>query len=252
MTKAQIKFIQALAQQKYRKAYNSYIVEGDKNVREWLHADTVKITRIIAQPTWLHQHEALLGKHPEAEIIEAADFELSKISLLTQAQQVLITVAIPPEGPTLQLTPGNWALYLEKIQDPGNMGTILRVADWFGIRYVLLSEHCADIYNPKVVQASMGSLLRISPHRLPVDTLQPLLQEGHILYAAALQGENLFTLPRMQPGIVAIGNESQGLSDKLLQHATHKIAIPRYGGAESLNAGVATGIICAEIMRQCR
>lgn len=249
MTHAQIKFIQALARQKYRKAHKAYVVEGSKSAQEWLASEAV-IYQIAALPEWLSENEQLIGKHPETTILEAAPFELSKISMLIQPQEVLLVAAIPDEEPVPDIR-NCWSLYLEQIRDPGNMGTIIRIADWFGIRHLLLSEECVEIYNPKVAQASMGSLLRVNTNRVPVQELASILgKDQPILYATSLHGANLFTIEgKPRPGIIAMGNESSGLSTLLLERANYKISIPKYGGAESLNVGVATGIVCAELIR---
>jgi TrmH family RNA methyltransferase len=248
MTNAQIKFIQALARQKYRKEHKAFIIEGSKSAKEWLDSEA-SIRQVIAVPEWLSENESLLKRHPKAEIIVAAGFELSRISLLSQAGEVLLVVDIPEEQ-ALTIPGNSWSLYLEQIQDPGNMGTIIRIADWFGIGRVLLSEGCVEIYNPKVVQATMGSLLRVHIHQIAATSLPGLLRDkNQVLYATSLHGDNLFTRKgRLQPGIIAMGNESRGLSDLVLQLATCQIRIPRLGGAESLNVGVATGIVCATLV----
>lgn len=248
MTNAQIKFIRALARQKYRKAHKAFIIEGSKSAKEWLASDA-SILQVIALPGWLAQNSLLLMRHPEAEIIAAAAFELSRVSLLSQPGEVLLVVAIPEEQAPV-IPPHSWSLYLEQIRDPGNMGTIIRIADWFGIGRILLSEGCVEIYNPKVVQATMGSLLRVQLHQVNAGDLTGLLRkENQVLYATTLHGDNLFTgKNECPPGIIAMGNESTGLSDLVLQQAARQISIPRLGGAESLNVGVATGIICAALI----
>jgi TrmH family RNA methyltransferase len=244
MTKAQIKFIQSLSRQKYRKEYNAYLVEGDKNAKEWLMSDG-HILQVVATAEWISQHEAFIQRHEGIEIIEAAPFELEKITVMQTAQLVVLVVQMPSSF-AFQQPVGQWSLYLEKIQDPGNMGTIIRTADWFGINQIICSPDCVEIYNPKVVQASMGSLLRVRITEM--ETAQFLEQNTRPVYAAVLDGTDLRQLHQPEYGVIAMGNESQGLSALLINAANHKIMIPGAGGAESLNVAVATGILCAKIV----
>ncbi len=242
MTKAQIKYIQSLGRQKYRKEYNAYLVEGDKNAKEWLMAP-VRILQVVATSTWFAANQALLQLHPEALLSEAALFEMEKISTLQTAPEVLLVVA-QEAAPVEMIAP--WSLFLDRIQDPGNMGTILRTADWFGIRQVICTPDCVEVYNPKVVQATMGSLLRVQLHTM---TSEQLLDDLLLpLYATCLSGRDIRSMQQVQPGIIAMGNESRGLSAPILSQANFKITIPRIGSAESLNVAVATGIICAALI----
>jgi len=243
MTKAQIKFIQSLTRQKYRKEHNAYLVEGDKNAKEWLLSEG-HILQIAATTEWLAENSSLIKRHPEAETIEAQSFELEKITALQTAQSVVLVVQTPPVF-NFQQPVGQWALYLEKIQDPGNMGTIIRTADWFGIHHIICSPDCVEIYNPKVVQASMGSLLRVNISEMDVASF--LSQNQRLLYAAVLNGQDIRQLHQAEYGTIAMGNESKGLSDELTKASTHKLMIPGSGGAESLNVAVATGILCAKL-----
>ncbi len=243
MTKAQIQFIQSLSRQKYRKQHNAYLVEGDKNAKEWL-LSALPVQMIVATEQWLSLHGHLTDLHPNATKIVAKAYELEKVSTLHTAQQVLLVVTQATPQP---YKPGTgWMLLLEQIQDPGNMGTIIRTADWFGIDTVLCSEDCVEVYNPKVVQASMGSLLRINICEVHVPTL--LQEHQPIIYATCLEGRPLHDFSNTPPGIIAMGNESRGLSQELLKAAIHKITIPGKGGAESLNVAVATGIVCAQLI----
>jgi RNA methyltransferase, TrmH family len=241
MTKAQIKFIQSLSRQKYRKEYNAYLVEGDKNAKEWLQSGC-RIQYIAANSSWFNINETLVKKHPEAALVSAEDFELEKITSLQHAQQVVLVVEKPAPRPFVPAK-NEWSLFLEKIQDPGNMGTIIRTADWFGIRQIICSPDCVEIYNPKVVQASMGSLLRVDI--VEIDTEEFLQKNHQPVYAAYLGGTDMRSLKRPEPGVIAMGNESQGLSPLMANAATHKITIPGAGTAESLNVSVAAGILCA-------
>ena len=243
MTKAQIKFIQSLTRQKYRKEHNAYLVEGDKNAKEWLESEA-QILQIAATKEWLLENNALVMHHPQAEIIVAEVFELEKITALQTAQLAVLVVQMPAHFAFHQPV-GQWALYLEKIQDPGNMGTIIRTADWFGISQIICSPDCVEIYNPKVVQASMGSLLRVGVTEMSVPDF--LLKNTRPIYAAMLEGQDLRRIENMEYGTIAMGNESKGLSDEMKNAATHKILIPGAGTAESLNVAVAAGILCGKL-----
>ncbi|WP_118972473.1 TrmH family RNA methyltransferase [Taibaiella koreensis] len=243
MTKAQIKFLQSLGRQKYRKEHNAYLVEGDKNAVEWLDSSQ-QILGIAATGPWLDAHISLIQRHPGAEIMRAEDFELEKVTSLQHAQEVVIAVKQPAAVPYTGQKEG-WYLYLDKIQDPGNMGTIIRIADWFGLSQVICSPDCVEWYNPKVVQASMGSLLRI-----PLAEMSPeafLATNTLPLYATALDGIDIRQTAPATGGVIAMGNESKGLSSLLLEAASHRVLIPGKGGAESLNVAVATGIVCATL-----
>lgn len=243
MTKAQIKFLQSLGRQKYRKEHHAYLVEGEKNAKEWLQSSQ-QILCIAASGAWLDAHADLVAHHKEAEIVPAADFELEKITSMQHSQEVVLAVKQAPVQPYMP-QPDRWYLYLDKIQDPGNMGTIIRIADWFGIEQLICSPDCVEWYNPKVVQASMGSLLRIG---LTEMTREAFLAANTLpLFATALDGTDLRRIAPPAGGVIAMGNESKGLSDGLLEAAQHRILIPGKGGAESLNVAVATGIVCATL-----
>ena len=244
LSKAQNKYIRSLTQQKYRKEYNVFIAEGDKIAREWLNS-AAEIQMIVVLQDWYDKHRALIAKHTEAELIIAEPHQLEAVTALQTPNQVLLVVAMPGEADTGAIN--EWCIALDGIQDPGNMGTIIRIADWFGIKHVICSPDCADVYNPKVVQAAMGGHLRVQVH---VAELNKFISSTSMpVLAAALEGENVYTMPQMKAGIIMIGNESKGLSADLMKLASHKVTIPRRGGAESLNAAVSAGILCALLVR---
>ncbi len=240
LSKTQNKYIRSLTQQKFRKEYNVFIAEGDKIAREWLNSNA-SIQIVVALEGWLEENRLLVLKHAEVTVCEVSEQELESISGLQTANQVLLVINMP--FPPALLPKNEWCIALDSIQDPGNMGTIIRIADWFGIKHLICSMNCVDVYNPKVIQAAMGSHLRVQVHSTDLvtfiaDTKMPLL-------AATLDGEDIHKLPKMKYGVLIIGNESKGISDDILQIATYKVTIPRKGGAESLNAAVSTGILCA-------
>lgn len=240
LSKAQNKYIRSLSQQKYRKEYNVFIAEGDKIAREWLESGH-QVQMIVSLHGWAEQYERLIKNHPEASVHIVNEQELESVSTLQTPNQVLLVVHKPAEEP-LKATKG-WWIALDDIQDPGNMGTIIRIADWFGVENLVCSPHSADVYNPKVVQAAMGGHLRVNIH---IQDLHSFFQEATLpVITATLNGQNVHEMPALTEGIIVIGNESKGISAGIIARADHKVTIPKRGGAESLNAGVSAGILCA-------
>lgn len=250
MTKAQLKYVQLLKQQKYRKAHKCYLVEGEKNVKEWL-AGPSDIPQLFATEKWLEAHHDLLSRRPDTEVVSVRDFEMEKLSALASPAEVLLIARMPPPPPPPDLR-GSWSIYLDGVRDPGNMGTLFRIADWFGIPFLFCSPDCVEPYNPKVVQASMGSLLRVPFVEMDAGGLRAVLTERpQPVYVTAMQGENVFSLLQPEPGILVLGNESQGVRPPLLDLATRTLSIPGKGGAaESLNVAVAGGILAAVLNQQ--
>jgi TrmH family RNA methyltransferase len=177
------------------------------------------------------------------EVFEVKDFELEKISLLSTPHSVLAIFEQRQQAAPADIKQ-KLTLVLDNIQDPGNMGTIIRTADWFGVDTIVCSHGCADRYNPKVVQSTMGSLARVNVFYTEI---AEWLQQNTTVkkYAAALDGKNTNTLKNIAEAIVIIGNEGKGISEPVMQLVNEKITIPKIGDAESLNAAVATGIILA-------
>lgn len=243
LSKNQIKYIQSLGQKKFRDAEKVFLVEGPKSVHEFLTNPATKIHQVYAVNEWCEKHSS---NYPGIPITEVNDVELERISQLSTPNQVLL-IAAQFEEPADIDPKGQWTLVLDTIQDPGNMGTILRIADWFGIKQVVCSEDCADWYNPKVVQSSMGSLGRLRLHRVPLHAW--LGKWGQVpVYAAVLNGTPVQQVTRKSEGILLIGNESRGLELSVLEKANVKVTIPRIGEAESLNAAVATGILLSHLI----
>jgi RNA methyltransferase, TrmH family len=240
LSKAQSKYIRSLTQQKYRKEHNVFIAEGDKIAREWL-SSSERVEMIVCLESWAVANRELIDRHDEAEVYMGSEDILATISTLQTPNQVLLVVHVPTR--VAEYNGDEWCLALDEIQDPGNMGTIIRIADWFGVRHIICSPGCVDVYNPKVVQAAMGGHLRVALHTANLDTL---INNAKIpVLAAVLGGTDVYDVQNIQAGILMIGNESKGISPALAAKATHKVTIPRRGGAESLNAGVSTGILCA-------
>lgn len=214
-----------------------FIAEGPKLVEELL-ASSFRIQRIYATENWIAPASV------QGEIRRVTEDELQRLSALQTANQVLAVVEQQePSDPVLK---GRLSLVLDGIQDPGNLGTIIRIADWFGITQIFAGEQSADLYNPKVIQSTMGSFVRVNVYY--TDIVGILENAGLPVFGALLNGENVFEKGRIEEGLLVIGNESRGISEAVKQLVDHPLTIPRYGGAESLNAAVATGIILSHIV----
>ena len=240
----QLKYLKSLHERKHRQKYHNFIVEGVKLANELLLSATLQVEAVVAVPEWLETNKALL-RNVET-IIPVAEGELKKISLLTTPNQVFLVVKQPDLAFDEKSVANGLSLYLDDIRDPGNLGTILRIADWFGIPWVFCSPGSVEAYNPKVVQAGMGAFLRVKCVEMGFDSLRQKLPNLPI-YGTVLDGDSIFCTTPIIPAILAIGNESRGLSTEIQARLTHRISIPKGlgGGAESLNAAVATGIVCA-------
>lgn len=240
-----MQYIKSLQLRKFRQKYNNFIAEGDKIVLEIIQQAPDLVEQIYALPEWIQQHTAQVMKlSPLVQEITAV--ELKKISGLVTPNHVLAIVRQPAFRLDADILQNDLSLYLDSIQDPGNMGTILRIADWFGIPYVICSPNCVEVFSPKVVQASMGAFIRVK--KLEMNLLEIKNQFPELpLFGAVLNGMNLFETQLAAKGMIVIGNESKGISKEVEALLTHRIAIPTAagGGAESLNAAVATGIIMA-------
>ncbi len=240
LSKTFAKYIQSLHHKKFRDSENAFIAEADKTVMELLHSQKFNCLHIAATADWLQSNETALKKLYDGPLHSIQDFELEKISALSTPNQVLAVFDKPRQ--TAIVNTQKLILALDDIRDPGNMGTIIRIADWFGIDSMLCSVQCADIYNPKVVQSTMGSLGRVNVLYTDLAECIKTNQPSEI-YAAALNGKNINSFQPVKNGVIIIGNEARGISNELMQLATEKITIPRKGNAESLNAAVATGIL---------
>jgi RNA methyltransferase, TrmH family len=244
-SKSHTKYIQSLHHKKFRDEFGLFIAEGPKLVEEFLRAPNLVCKELFALPQWLNANEQLVASKNATAIFEVKDFELEKISALATPNQVLAVFEklFIDESPNIS---GKITLALDTIQDPGNMGTIIRIADWFGVQNIICTEGCADMYNPKVVQSTMGSLPRVN---IVYTNLAEWITRNNAIktYAAALNGKTLKETGQLKEGIIIIGNESKGISDEILRLASQKIAIEKKGTAESLNAAVATGIILSQL-----
>lgn len=243
LTKSKLKYIQSLSQKKQRDDANAFIAEGPKLVKELLESAPQAIQEIFALKEWVEENQKFLTKNLVAEISEK---ELERISLLSTPNKVVAILKKFDTGKTI-ITKDRIILALDTIQDPGNFGTIIRTADWFGVEQIVCSPDCADMYNPKVVQATMGSIARVKVFYADLEKWLVSVKDTRV-YAAVLEGQDISSMKKINEGIILIGNESKGISDEILRLANNKITIPKKGKAESLNAAVATGIILGQLI----
>lgn len=243
LSKAKVKYIQRLRQKKQRYKEQAFVVEGEKIVLELLQQQTLSIQALYATAEFVERYQGVLSLFQHSTTV-VNNKELQQLSLLTTPNQVLAVVEMPKYTPFINKIQTSLHLVLENIQDPGNFGTILRIADWFGLPQLFCSKGCVDWANPKVIQASMGSFLRVPVHYVDVPALFAEHPELPV-YGAVLGGENVYQTTLQQPSFLMIGNEGQGLSEDTQALLSHRLTIPKIGAAESLNAGVATGILCA-------
>jgi RNA methyltransferase, TrmH family len=247
LTKKIVKYIQSLSHKKFRDDEGAFIAEGPKVVSEFISVNRFPCQIICAEEAWLFENQILLKNIPSENIFEVDESWLQRISLLKTPNKVLAVFQKNKitEEPVFQ---NKISLMLDDIQDPGNFGTIIRNADWFGIEHIICSENCVDCYNPKVIQSTMGSLSRVNI--IYTDIKDFIKKNSKIsLFATALSGTSIYEIEKVKEGFILIGNESKGVHEDILQLATTHITIPRFGYAESLNAAVASGIILAEIKR---
>ncbi len=238
LSKNELKYIQSLCHKKQRQEERLFIAEGVKLVDELLSSD-YRIKKIYATEGWSLQHPAA-----GATLITAD--ELAKISSLQTANQVLV-IAEQRKADDLPVFENQLSLLLDGIQDPGNLGTMIRIADWFGITQIVASPDTVELYNPKVIQATMGSFTRVKVWYHP---LAEMLESCKVpVYGALLQGDSMYNTEPPAEGILLIGNEARGINPNLMPFINHPVTIPRIGGAESLNAAIATGILLAQLRK---
>ncbi len=243
MTKAEIQFVRSLVDKRTRDEERLFIAEGDKLISE-----------IIASG-WEIRHLYALEGHFEglAEVISAKEME--RLSQLKTASTSLAVVYQPHHKTPATASATKLSLALDGVQNPGNLGTIIRLADWFGVEDIYCSQDTADCYNPKVIQATMGAILRVKLHYLPLaDFLARTARNGTPIYGTMLDGENIYESRLTDAGVIVMGNEGKGVSKECARHFSHRLLIPTYPadriGSESLNVAMATGIVCAEFRRR--
>jgi TrmH family RNA methyltransferase len=249
ISKNQIKYIQSLHSKKNREEDGLFIIEGIKLVSEFISQSKFAVKDLFATIEYIDNHKSILINN-SINFIEISDEELKKISLQTTPNQVLAIVSKSTQELNTAALKTSTTLYLDDIRDPGNLGTIIRIADWFGIKQVICSPNCTELYNPKTLQASMGAVLRVNVITQSFEELLPHLKNLPI-YGAVLEGKNMYTT-QLKTGAIVIGNEANGISKEVLKHITQPITIPasNSNGSESLNAANACAIICSEFYRQ--
>jgi TrmH family RNA methyltransferase len=239
LSKSHLKLIQNLRSKKQRIKNGLFIAEGEKIIQEVL-ASNVKVKTIFSTDGHLFENNQL---YPD-QLVEIDELTLKEISSLISPSKALGIFEIPK----IEFDTSIIELCLDEIQDPGNLGTIIRIADWYGITKIHCKKGTVDLYNPKVIQASMGSFMRVQVNYLD-DLADFLSNQNKPIFGAFMDGENLHELSIPKEALIVIGNEGNGISSEVEQHCSHKITIPRFGEAESLNAGIATAIILDNFIR---
>ena len=253
LSKTKIKFIRSLELKKHRKTENAFLAEGNKLVGDLLGHFHCRL--LIATSGWLSTHPDVEAE----EIIEVSRDELTRASLMQTPQDVLAVFTQPEPVPILNssfLIPhlNALCLALDDVQDPGNLGTIVRIADWFGIRDILCSHGTADIYNPKTVQATMGAIARVHVHYCDLPQLLSSIEDTSSIFGTFLDGENIYSSRLSPSGIIVMGNEGKGISPQVSAFIPNRLLIPSFPKdvqtSESLNVAVATAIVCSEFRRR--
>ncbi len=251
VTKNNIKYVHSLRLKKYRDAERVFVAEGPKVVADLL--PLMPCRQLYAAPDFLARHPQSGWKGVE-EVVEATDRDIERLSSLRAPREVVAVFRQPLPAahsfPALAALPERQlCLALDGVQDPGNLGTIVRVADWFGITHLFASPDTADVFAPKVVQATMGAIGRVALHYVPLPELLSLVAPDVPRYGTFLDGTNLYGQPLENRGVVVMGNEGKGISPEVAQTVTHRLLIPNYPPgrptSESLNVAVATAIVCA-------
>ncbi len=244
LSKNTVKFIKSLHQKKFRNQAQKFFVEGEKSVLEALDSD-FDIETVLVTKAFADAHAGSLSS-TGAELISVTQAQLESLGQYQTNDSALAVVKMKPNL-EYDFPKGELVIALDDVRDPGNLGTIIRIADWYGIRHLLLSLNTADFYNPKVIQSSMGSFTRVKFFYAKLDEV---LQEWRTpVYGAFLEGQNIHQLSAPRPGVILMGNESQGISPEMEKFVSEKLTIPGYGQAESLNVAIATAIICDNFKR---
>ncbi|WP_234734827.1 TrmH family RNA methyltransferase [Tellurirhabdus bombi] len=245
LSKSLSKYIQSLHQKKFRQEHGAFLVEGAKSVLELI-ASNYDTDLVLTTESFYKENVRLLDKQRiRLEMVSQADLE--RVGTLA-TNDTCLAVAKTKENRFLTAEADEFALILDDIRDPGNLGTIIRIADWYGIRKLICSQTTADVYNPKVISSSKGSFTRVEWYFCQLPDYLAGLDKSPV-YGAFLDGENVHTMNFSRSGYVVMGNESNGISPAVEQFVSHKITIPRYGDAESLNVGIATAVICDNLRR---
>jgi len=255
ITRNQAKMILSLQKRKVREENSLFVIEGDKLVREYIIAGN-RVSLLAGKPEWIDgESEAVIAGADE--IVTVSYEELRRISSLKTPHNVLALAPMAQGDYSDHLLTGRVTPVLEYVQDPGNLGTIIRIAAWFGMSNIVCSPDCVDFYNPKVIQATMGAFMHVSVWYRPLESfLGKAVTEGIPVYGATMDGRSIYDADIGGEGIILFGNESRGISDKLLGYVTRRITIPGpakpLAGIESLNVSMAAAIVCSEFARRAR
>lgn len=241
ISKSKLKYIKSLQVKKYRNEEQRFLVEGAKSVKEILDSD-YEVEMVVGSAQFLSQ----IHTDAQVQLVECSENELSSLGTF-QSNEAAIAVAKMKPNTAPVLAQEELVLALDDIRDPGNLGTIIRTADWYGIRNIIASENTTDFYNPKVITSSMGSFTRVNVYY--TNLVSFLANSTRMVYGAFLEGEDVHRVHFRLGSILLVGNESRGISAALEAVTHQKVTIPRYGKAESLNAGVATAIILDNLVR---
>ena len=253
LSKNKIRFISSLKTKKARDEENLYVIEGDKLVKEFLNAG-IRLKLLAAKAEFLDSLPP--DKLKLADEADSVSYEeLKQMSSLKTPHNALALVKITESVPDYNEIFSGLSLGLDSIQDPGNLGTIIRAAAWFNIRNIICSTNCVDVYNPKVVQASMGALLHVKICYAQLsETLAKAVSAGVKVYGTMLDGKSIYGCQLVEKSIILFGNESKGISDELIPFITDRIKIPRYGsgqeGIDSLNVSMAASVVLSEFRRR--
>ena len=246
-----IKNVKSLQQKKFRETEGLFIAETPKIVEEVLSSNTYLVEAVYGLKLWIEDNWKRFARHT---LIEISEKELDRISGLQTPNQVLAVLKKKEILTDFELVFSDTCLILDDIRDPGNLGTILRIADWFGIKHVICSNECVEYTNPKCIQASMGSFLRVGVHYGDLSEILSQKPENMPVYGTFMEGENVYKTDLQQKSCIVIGNETHGISKDLESLITAKIHIPSFSNekkhAESLNASIATAIFCSELKRR--
>ena len=253
ISKNRLKYIRSLEMKKYRKADGVFVAEGHKLVGDLL--DVFECTYLVATAEWLSANASWVERQRRVEIDEVTEDELRRVSFQETPQQVLAVFKQPVYSVDVnEVVRKQLCLALDDVQNPGNLGTIVRLADWFGIEHIFCSKGCADIYNQKTVQATMGGIARVQVHYVDLPEMLSSLERGIPIYGTFLDGDNMYQKTLEKRGLIVMGNEGKGVSREVEALVTERLYIPNFPEgretSESLNVAIATAIVCAEFRRR--
>lgn len=241
ISKANIQFVKGLQDKKQRQKYDQFTVEGEKSITELLKSD-FRVIQLIGLQAWFDKQQNLPG---DIKCVVVNEKELKQISVHQTPQMVLAVVAKP--APKEINDKSAYILGLDEIQDPGNLGTIIRIADWYGITQIICSPGSTDVYSPKCINSTMGSFLRVNV--CYGDILQAASRMSYPIMVADMEGDNIHKGKLPERGLLVIGNEGHGVNPQIMAKASHRLSIPGSGNTESLNAAVSTAVILDNLLR---